>query len=177
MNKPLVINFFGGPGTGKSTQAAMLFAKLKKKGFKVELVTEYAKDMVWQEGFKVLENQLYIFAKQYHRMWRIKDKVDIIVTDSPLIQNLAYAENMTQTYCNLVIEESNKFDNVNILLQRGKDYKTEGRLQNLEQAIEKDKLIINLLKDNDQTINFDYKISKSNKGQKKIVEYIKEKIK
>lgn len=41
----LVINFFGGPGCGKSTMASRLFSELKSKGVKCEYVTEYAKDV------------------------------------------------------------------------------------------------------------------------------------
>ena len=44
-----VINLFGGPGCGKSTTAADLFARMKLRGLSVELVTEYAKDVVWDE--------------------------------------------------------------------------------------------------------------------------------
>ena len=50
-NKKLtVINFFGGPGCGKSTTAAELFAKMKKANYKVELVHEVAKDFIWEEA-------------------------------------------------------------------------------------------------------------------------------
>ena len=38
-----VINFYGGAGIGKSTIAADIFSKLKRKGHKTELVGEYAK--------------------------------------------------------------------------------------------------------------------------------------
>ena len=44
-NKQLkVINLYGGPGTGKSTTAAALFALIKREGYNVELVTEFAID-------------------------------------------------------------------------------------------------------------------------------------
>ena len=38
-----IINLIGEPSAGKSTIAAELFAKMKKAGYNVELVTEYAK--------------------------------------------------------------------------------------------------------------------------------------
>lgn len=44
----LVVNPFGIPGAGKSAGAAYVFSKLKMKGVNAELVTEYAKDMVWE---------------------------------------------------------------------------------------------------------------------------------
>ncbi|MBO6202243.1 MAG: hypothetical protein J6O13_01810 [Selenomonas sp.] len=37
-----VINFYGGAGIGKSTIAADIFSKLKRKGHKTEMVGEYA---------------------------------------------------------------------------------------------------------------------------------------
>ena len=44
LEKPLVVNLFAGPGTGKSTVAAQIFAHLKWQGFSCELVTEFAKE-------------------------------------------------------------------------------------------------------------------------------------
>ena len=43
MKKTLVINLFGGPGVGKSTLCASVFAKLKIMGIDCEMATEYAK--------------------------------------------------------------------------------------------------------------------------------------
>jgi len=43
-----VINLLGGPGVGKSTAAAKLFAKYKDEGKSVELVREYVKDWAWE---------------------------------------------------------------------------------------------------------------------------------
>ena len=44
MKETLVINLFGGPGCGKSTTMARLFADLKARGYNVEMVSEFAKD-------------------------------------------------------------------------------------------------------------------------------------
>lgn len=44
----LYVNLYGGPGTGKSTGASYIFSKLKLAGVEAELVTEYAKDLVWE---------------------------------------------------------------------------------------------------------------------------------
>jgi adenylate kinase family enzyme len=63
-----VINLFGGPGSGKSTLAAGLFERMKIQGLSVELVTEYAKDMVWERRGNILDDQLYILAKQHRRL-------------------------------------------------------------------------------------------------------------
>ena len=46
----LVVNLFGTPGAGKSTGAAYIFSNLKMRGINAELVTEFAKDMVWEDN-------------------------------------------------------------------------------------------------------------------------------
>lgn len=84
------INLFGPPGAGKSTLAAIVFAKLKMMGINCELVTEFAKDKVWERNNEALSNQIYIFAKQYYRMSRCAGQVDVIVTDSPLFLSPFY---------------------------------------------------------------------------------------
>lgn len=55
--KTLVINLFGGPGAGKSTFCASVFADLKWRDINCEMALEYAKDRVWEGSFNVLENQ------------------------------------------------------------------------------------------------------------------------
>ena len=72
----LIINLFGAPGAGKSTGAAYVFSQLKAAGVNAELVTEFAKDKVWEGTKAVFENQAYIFGKQYFRISRLEGKVD-----------------------------------------------------------------------------------------------------
>lgn len=143
--KTVVINLFGGPGCGKSTIAAELFAILKKQGYEVELVTEYAKDKVWEESYKTLENQIYVFAKQLHRMWRLKDKVQFIITDSPLPLSIIYDKDNNEDLKSLIITTFNSFDNINIVINRSTVYNQNGRYQNEEQAKEIDNQIREML--------------------------------
>lgn len=139
-----VVNFYGGPGSGKSTMAARVFSELKEHGVNAELVTEFAKDLTWQESMKVLDNQIYVFAKQFHRVWRLQDKVDFIVTDSPLMCSLIYGTT-SETFKRLVVEEFNKFDNVNVYLQRVKKYNPAGRSQTEVEATKLDERTLRTL--------------------------------
>src|SRR5262245_20723095 len=60
----LTVNLFGGPGCGKSTNAALVFGKLKNDGINVELVTEFAKELTWEGRSGALRFQPYVTAKQ-----------------------------------------------------------------------------------------------------------------
>lgn len=140
-----IINLYGGPGTGKSTTAAHTFALLKHAGINCELVTEYAKDKVWEDSLEVLGNQIYVFGKQYHRIYRLLDKVDYIITDSPLLLSIHYAKAHGPLFKGLVYEVYNSMKNIDIFLERQKKYQAIGRLQTEEEAKAIDKEIRNIL--------------------------------
>lgn len=140
----IVINLLGGPGLGKSTTAAGVFSLLKLHGVNAEYVPEFAKDLTWEERYKTLDNQYYVWAKQYHRIWRLRDEVDVIITDSPLLLSLVYgtvSDNFTQT----VIETFNEFNNMNYVLQRTKKYWNRGRNQTAAEARVIDKSVMDML--------------------------------
>lgn len=146
MNKLKVINFFGGPGCGKSTTSAGVFHKMKVLGLKVELVTEYAKDMVYENRPNILADQLYILAKQTRRVARLQGVVDYCITDSPLLLSCIY-----NTGSNLIddlsLELFNGFDNINFFIKRTKPYMKYGRGQTEQEAIEIDNKIFRKLVD------------------------------
>jgi len=148
VKKTLFVNIFGGPGAGKSTVAAGLFWYMKTQfgisNLSVELVREYAKELVWLENYDVLKNQVYVTGKQYHRMKMLDSKVDIAISDSPILVGLAYGEYPPE-YVPYLLSLHNSLTNINILLERCIPYETVGRTQTEEEAIEKDIFIKNLL--------------------------------
>src|SRR3954464_5942728 len=107
----LVVNMVAGPGTGKSTTAAGVFHELKLSGVNCELVQEYAKDLVWADNLKQLGNQVYILGKQYNRLWRLQDKVDVVVTDCPLFLSVYYGQHMSDNFKELALELFRSMDN------------------------------------------------------------------
>ena len=143
-NKALVLNLFGGPGTGKSTTMGGVFSLLKSWGIDCEQVPEYAKDKVWEESFKVLDSQMSVFGKQYHRINRVADKVECAVTDAPLLFTIIYNKDLT-TVDKLVLECFDEFNNFNIFLRRKKKYNPNGRRQSLKQAKDLDEQIYDML--------------------------------
>lgn len=135
----IVVNLWGGPGCGKSTTMAHLFSELKIQGYNVEMVSEFAKDLVYENRMDTMKDELYIFAKQNHRLFRVEDKVDIIITDRPLPLTCVYDEvygKNDKSLHELVRNTFNEYKNINILLEFNKDnYKTEGRLQDRDEAL------------------------------------------
>ena len=100
MKDTLLVNLYAGPGAGKSTGAAYIFAKLKMAGVDCEYVSEYAKDRVWQEDqFPLQHCQLYVTGKQCLKIIRLLGKVDVVVIDSPIALGAMYTtENHTRTF-------------------------------------------------------------------------------
>lgn len=130
-----VINLFGEPSCGKSTTASGLFFLMKRAGYNVELVNEYAKQLVWQERHKTFSDQLYITAKQNHRLEVLRGKVDYVISDSPLLLGTIYkVDDYLPSFENLLKELFNTYDNTNILLTRAKPYNPIGRNETEEQA-------------------------------------------
>lgn len=145
----MIVNLFGGPGTGKSTTAAGLFYKLKSAGINCEYVQEYAKDKTWQDDMFTLTCQPYITGKQLYRQHRLIGKVDVVVTDSPIILGSVYGGAYTgPAFDQWLLEAFNSFDNTNIFLNRdltNHPYNQAGRSQTLEEAIKVDEVTQKLL--------------------------------
>lgn len=146
MSKLKVISVFAGPGAGKSTTAAALFARMKKERFNVELVAEYAKDLTWEQSFGKLSNQLHVLAEQNYRLARLEGKVEYAVTDSPLPLSLIYckpedAKWATDLVCHLWLE----YANLPFILKRTSlPFQQLGRNQNFEEAKALDERIYEL---------------------------------
>ena len=138
------INLWGGPCVGKSKMASNLFSELKSRGINCELVREYAKELVWEESFNKLDNQILVFANQHHRHKILDGKVEIVITDSPIPMGCVYDKG-TKFLDDLAISEFNKFKNKNFFLKRIYDYQETGRMQTEDEAIEKDGEIKTLL--------------------------------
>ena len=133
----IVVNFFGAPSVGKSTQASGLFTELKRRWVRCEGVYEAAKDKLLSED--AMNDQLRILAEQHHRIFRVRDKVDVVIVDSPLLQSLVYTPaDYPPEYISMVKAFWNRYQNVNIYLNRNHPYDPELRVQTEPESIEKD---------------------------------------
>ena len=145
MRDTKVINLYGGPGTGKSTLAAKVFAHLKDRKISCELVQEFAKELVWEEDWDSLACQAYVTRVQHSRVKRLYGKVDYIISDSPISLGLIYGKDLLDAEEEVIIDRHKEFNNIKVFLTRHKDYDPEGRMQTYEEALECDKKILNLM--------------------------------
>ena len=180
MKLKYIINLYGGPGVGKSTIAAGLFFLMKTEKYNVEFVTEYAKELIYEGRYNVLEqDQLYVFAKQHRKILRLKDSVDYIISDSPLLLSSVYsAINPYNVFDHsifktLVFNINDQYKNIDILLLRnpGYKYKQEGRFQDLEGVMFIDREIKEIIKDQCPNVK---EFMSDNFTIKKILKTIKE---
>jgi len=135
----LVVSLLGGPGIGKSTTAAGVFAMLKTRGVNAELVHEYAKDLTWERAHDKLRYQPYVTAKQMWAIERVRGKVDVIITDtSPLLAFVhgSVRYGATDAFFAWVIDAHKRLNTLDILLGRNAviDYQPVGRRESVESA-------------------------------------------
>lgn len=144
-----VINLFGGPGIGKSTQASGLFTEMKKHHMSVEYTYEFPKEVAWEGNVSQLKDQFFITANQHRNISRLYGKVEYIIVDSPIILGCFYEQRYGNDYPASIYGNSGlskflwslfkQYDNINILLTRNSEtYDTNGRLQTLQEAQEID---------------------------------------
>lgn len=137
-----VINLFGAPGAGKSATRSGLFWLMKVKGMSVEEVSEYAKYLVLAgRHWQLTRDQLYILAKQHHKLLILEGQYEFAVTDSPLQLASYYSGPETPaSFHPMSMEYFDRFENVNFFLTRdlsqaGSDFEEVGRMHNREESI------------------------------------------
>lgn len=131
-----VINLFGSPGCGKSTTASELFVKMKKAGYKVEIIHELAKDLLYAKNEYKLQDQIMIFAEQHHRQWIMQGQVDYVINDGNFLLSTIYGQKKYKgdTFNKTIIQTFNEYDNLNVILLPQHEYQEHGRFQTKEEA-------------------------------------------
>lgn len=142
-----VINLFGSPGAGKSTIAAGIFHLMKINGFSVEIVTEFAKECVY-ECPETLKDQFYVTAMQARRITKLLGKVDFVISDSPILLGEVYKSKKSFLSENFYIDLFNQYNNINYILNRKFAFVQEGRVHTEIDSKEIDKQIKQILNKN-----------------------------
>jgi len=158
-----IINILGSPGVGKSVLAAELFSIFKKNGYTTEIITEFAKDLVYKGGINCIQNQVYVSGIQHHKIWTIlkyyqDNNIEngIVITDSPLILGLLYKnQNQNPFFDKFILNEFQnyypfKIKNNNYLLNNFfENFEKTGRIHNKNDSINLYEKLKNLLEEYD----------------------------
>lgn len=115
----------------------------------VEYTYEFPKEVAWEGNVSQLSDQFFITANQHRNISRLYGKVEYIIVDSPIVLGCFYEQRYGEGYpasfysmtgfSNFLWNLFKQYDNINILLTRNNEtYDTNGRLQDLQEAIEID---------------------------------------
>jgi hypothetical protein len=149
------INLFGGPGVGKTSLAHWLTSELAKANVDVEYVDEWIKRLAYQKTEINGWMQRHVFNRQLEKEeFFLRHGISTIVTDSPLLMQMAYMEKLPQSkrFIPLCLADLKVFDeeyrSINILLERGNlPYKSLGRWETHEEALAMDLRIKRLMEE------------------------------
>jgi hypothetical protein len=139
-----VVEFWGSPGSGKSTFAAEAFCEAAKQGLNAHLVTEFIKDHAVR-GLPIEElDQIWINGKQCRKEAGSYGKFDYIFTDSPVLLPSFFATHhdgddlgLASVVCRWENRANAKFDikRVRVFLPLVEEwFKSTGRYESFEQS-------------------------------------------
>lgn len=155
-HKPLVswrrVCLFAGPGAGKSTTAHWIMWRLKSLGMNAEMSREWIKRWAYagRQMDRVLD-QVIVMGGQVNEESEALGTGCIVVTDSPILLQAAYAEHQQDIERAGIIERylQGLYPTCNIFLQRGsRSFYQRGRWENAGVAGAKDIAVLELLDSN-----------------------------
>lgn len=144
----LVINIFGGPGTGKSTLASQIFADLKRHHIEAACPEEHAKLALWSGQPWLLDQQVILLGRTWETIHALIDKVDVIIVDSPLLLCSVYAQDREPSvFHDLAADLHKRTHRINLLLDRdpSNGYSRNGRRETESEARQADDRIRHVL--------------------------------
>lgn len=141
----MLVNLTGEPGAGKSTMAAGLFHQLKTRQWNVELVTEYTKELILTGDQWSLADELLVFSEKYRRIKK-HESVDIVITDSPLINSVVYGDTQFGPTAGAFYRAvADNFDNIYFAIRRVVPYIPLGRMPDEDAAAQAGQTIIDIV--------------------------------
>lgn len=141
----IVVEFYGGPSSGKSEAMARLFSLLKQRYITVEMAPEYAKKWAY-EGRQIDGlDEFYIFGKQVGAEAALLGKVAVVVTDRPVLMSSVYTDLYGSGKIRSGVDAAvmaymgetrlRGHRRIAVLVPRRHAYDHSGRFENLDQAV------------------------------------------
>ena len=141
----IVVEFYGGPSSGKSEAMARLFSLLKQRHISGEMAPEYAKKWAY-EGRQIDGlDEFYIFGKQVGAEAALLGKVAVVVTDRPVLMSSVYTDLYGSGKIRSGVDAAvmaymgetrlRGHRRIAVLVPRRHAYDHAGRFENLDQAV------------------------------------------
>jgi predicted ATPase len=132
----VVVEIYGGPGTGKTTFSAELYGALKRTGLHVTLVTEEATTCIQANDMVGLTCQAYLLGASARRLRQVATSYDVVVMEAPLLLNPVYDRDRSPALRALAEEEHRRYRNLPLLLSPlpREQFTTAGRVHDADSA-------------------------------------------
>lgn len=126
---------------------------------------------MWEGHHNLFEDQFFISAMQNRKQERLIGKVDYAITDCPLLLCEVYmSEDYPREMIPAMLAVFNRYDNINVVLNRKKKYNPNGRNQDENGARVIDRTIREMLARNNVPIHLE--LDGDRQAKYKILDYI-----
>lgn len=166
----IIVEFFGGPGSGKTTTATRVFSEFKQLGFDCEFTREYAQEAIYTQQRYQLDSQFIVAANQYRKYKELElAGTELVFSDTSLLLSKVYGVNHPSNHllAPLVDALHREFTVIKVFVRRCKPFRPQGRVHTEAQSREIDILIRHKLGP------FDYEIDGTEQGIQELVDKLR----
>lgn len=139
-----IIEFFGGPGSGKTTAASYCFSYFKRRGVECEFTREYAQEAIYAQQRYQLSSQFIVCANQYRKYTEQAEAgTQLLFSDTSLLLSQVYGAHheANALLVPLLKHLYRDFETIKVFVKRRKEFRTQGRIHNEAQSRELDILM------------------------------------
>lgn len=141
----ILINFFGAPGSGKSTAAALTYARLKKEDCRVELVRECTKAAVYGGALQGSIDSMSVLRTHETEVEILSPHCDVVVMDSPFLMTACYSDREEVKERAIKLHFGRPSYNVFMCLPISpSDYRLDGRWEDYDASKKREEAILKL---------------------------------
>lgn len=122
MKRTMIVNLFAPPNRGKAIMAHKVCDELQTRGVSCAVVTHDHQPLETAR-YTDIQNEIFIFARDFNKIFRLHGHVEAIVTDKPLMMslfyNMRYGQGYYQRLNDLIVEQNSNLYNINFFLRGG----------------------------------------------------------
>lgn len=141
----ILINFFGAPGSGKSTASALTYARFKREGYRAELVRECTKAAVYGGALQGSIDSMSVLRTHETEVEILSPHCDVVVMDSPFLMTACYSDREEVKERAIKLHFGRPSYNVFMCLPISpSDYRLDGRWEDYDASKKREEAILKL---------------------------------